>query len=311
MKKIFATLAAVVLLSGSLAAKVVVTTFSNFSIDKNGSGFNLERVYLGYDYQFDEHWSAKAVYDAGKGSDEKLQRLGYLKNAYFNYKISGLSVKAGLTSTTAFNAQEKLWGYRYVAKSMMDDKGWQSSADLGLNLDYKFCDWLAADLSVFNGEGYKKLQSDKYFRYAAGITAKPLDGLQLRVYGDLQPKDDVSTDYTLAFSAGYTCKRFRLGAEYDMDNNHNNVEGHSLRGLSCYGSVRVIDRLDIFARYDLGNSSTSADDAWSYAKDGQDIYAGLNFDACKMVSLSPNVHISKAKDGASSTCVAISAKVNF
>ncbi len=300
--------------------KVILTTFGNFhsafsSVEgvEPVAAFELERAYLGYDYRLDEHWGAKVVYDMGKGDDESLQRVGYVKNAYVSYCCGALLVQAGLTNTRTFHTQEKAWGYRYVAKSFMDENKWASSADLGIMAEYKLADWLVADVSVFNGEGYKQLQADNQFLYGLGLTLTPLAGVQLRAYGDIKPTalDSLSNQALMALAVCYHNEKFSLGVEYNMMRNYNYLAGHTLRGLSLYASGRLGSSLSLYARYDKG---TSADEKniWSYSRDGQTLIAGLQWKVNKLFSLAPNFRVNYNDKTASTTYFAtLSAKVSL
>lgn len=295
--------------------KPVITIFGDAGVgfsdgEMSSLGFNLDRAYLGYNYDFNNNWSAKVVYDMGKGDDTKLQRIGYVKNAELDYKRGSFSLKIGLTGTSQFNYQEKFWGYRYVAKSFQDLNKWGSSADLGLSAAYKFGSLLSADLSVFNGEGYKKLESDNQLQYALGLTLTPIDGFSFRAYGEMKAGKDTASQYTASFFAGYKAKAFRIGAEYNIQLNHGFGSGHDIQGLSFYGSGRISDRFEAFARYDYGTSSSS--DAWSYGQNGSMILLGVDYHNCKLFSISPNVRFTQDADGNSKSVYAcVSAKVNF
>lgn len=275
----------------------IITVFADAGagFDKNGVaslGFNLERAYLGYQYKLNENWKAKVVYDMGKGDDNALQRLGYVKNAEIDYSRGRWSVSMGLTSTTQFGVQEKFWGYRYVYKSMMDQCKWGSSADLGVTATYKATDWLSADLAIFNGEGYKKVQADEQLQYALGVTMKPVDGLTVRVYGDMKTYKDTVSQHNIVFFAGYKTKTMRVAAEYNVQLNHGGAEGRRLQGVSVYGAVATGEHGEVYARYDRGDSF--ANDAWQYGQDGQTAIVGYHYQANKIFSFSPNLRMNQA-----------------
>lgn len=273
-------------------------------------GFNLERAYLGYQYKLNDHWKAKVVYDMGKGDDNAIQRMGYVKNAEVDFSHGRWGVNMGLTSTAQFNVQEKFWGYRYVYKSMMDQCKWGSSADLGVMASYKATDWLSADISVFNGEGYKKIQSDMHLLYGLGLTIHPMEHLTLRVYGDMKDRRDTVSQYNVALFAGYKCKSFRLGAEYNMQLNHGNAEGRSLSALSVYGAFRLSDNMEAYARYDEGASH--ATDDWTYAQDGRTAIVGVHYHVNELLSFSPNVRVvNLSSDSHATVFASISAKVSL
>ncbi len=278
--------------------------------DVSSFGFNLERAYIGYQYKLNSNWKTKVVYDMGKGDDNAIQRMGYVKNAEIDYTHGRWNVNMGLTSTAQFNIQEKFWGYRYVYKSLMDQCKWGSSADLGISATYKATNWLSADLSIFNGEGYKKIQSDKNMLYALGLTMHPIDNLTMRIYGDMKDRQDTSTQYTVAFFAGYKAKSFRLGAEYNMQINHGNNEGRNLQAFSIYGTLKLSDRMEAYARYDEGSSN--ATDDWSYAQDGRTAIVGLHYHANQLLSISPNIRVAQSASSSDATIYAsISAKISL
>ncbi|MBQ0161298.1 MAG: hypothetical protein MJZ99_01755 [Bacteroidales bacterium] len=293
----------------------IVTIFGDVGAGFNDSGlsnlgFNLDRAYLGYQYKLGTSWKAKVVYDMGKGDDNSLQRLGYVKNAEIGYRHGRWGVTMGLTSTTQFGVQEKFWGFRYVYKSMMDQCKWGSSADLGVTASYKAADWLSVDLAIFNGEGYKKVQADDQLQYALGATIQPVDGLTLRIYGDMKTYKDTVSQHNVALFAGYRTKMFRVGAEYNIQLNHGGSEGRRLQGMSLYGAVAAGELGEVYARYDRGDSF--AEDAWQYGQNGQTAIVGYQYHANKLFSFSPNMRIHQAAGSdALSVYACVSMKVNL
>lgn len=294
--------------------KVVAETFTHFgaTFPKDGDArteFNLERAYLGYEYKMNDNWSAKVVYDMGQGSDTKLQRLGYVKNAFVSYHKGVLTLNAGLTGTRVFNAQEKQWGYRYIYKSFMDEHKWASSADLGMMAELKATDWMSVDLSMMNGEGYKKVQMDNQFQYGLGLTLRPVKGLQLRTYVDTRTAKDTVSQSTLSISCGYKHEAFSIGAEYNMMWNQGNSDGHSLSAFSVYATGHLSKALDLFARYDNGSSNSDANDGWNYGHDGQTAMLGMQWKVNNMVSLAPNFRATFGGKAPQATYAFLSMKV--
>ncbi len=93
--------------------KAIVQVFGNFhtgfGAENNDRGFELDRSYLGYEYNFGNGLSTKAVMDIGKSSDvSDYQRIAYIKNAMVSWKKGGLTLNGGLISTTQFNFQKAL-----------------------------------------------------------------------------------------------------------------------------------------------------------------------------------------------------------
>lgn len=299
MKKLFLTLAMALFGFAAMAqdapqGKPIITLFGNFHSGINEEvyenlGFEIDRAYLGYQLNFDQNWSAKVVYDMGEtaikaDASAANQRIGFLKSAMIGYTKGNLNVRAGLTDCEAFTFQQNFWGYRYVYKSFMDKNGWDNSADLGVVAQYKVTDWFSADLSIFNGEGFKKLQLDNQLSYGLGLTFLPIEGLNVRLYGEIKSGWYTQQELASVF-VGYKHEHFRIGAEYNMVRNMKNVEDVDMDGFSIYATGIVNKKIEVYARYDQGATS---DDFMNLYRCKQESILGLQYKVNKMFSLSPN-----------------------
>ncbi len=275
-------------LSGKPIVKIFANYHSTFSNGDAANAFQITRAYFGYEYSFSKNFSAKIILDVGDPGAGKFKLTAFLKNAYLKYKFKGLTINFGMISTTAFKVQEKFWGYRYIYKSFQDQYKFNSSADLGITVSYEFAKFISADLSVFNGEGYKLIQLDSTFQAAAGITFKPVKNLILRAYYDYMEKG--VAQQTMAFFAGYTLGKFSLGAEYDKQINHDMTDMEDYVGYSVLASFKANSKWKVFGRYDNLSSVKvgNANDPWNYVKDGQIIIAGFEFSPIKGIKLAPN-----------------------
>ena len=278
--------------------KAIVQVFGNFhtgfGAENNDRGFELDRSYFGYEYNFGNGLSAKAVMDIGKSSDvSDYQRIGYIKNAMVSWKTGRLTLNGGLISTTQFNFQEKFWGYRYIMKSFQDEYKFGNSADLGISVAYKFADWVSADAIIVNGEGYKKIQKNDGLNYGLGVTLTPVIGFQIRLYGGLneggeEGKKNVSN---FAAFAGYKNEKFTIGAEYNRMWNTSNVDGADLNGYSIFASGKLSKVTDIYARFDDLYSKND----WNLSKDESAAILGAQFKLGKYVKIAPNFRMSMPK----------------
>ena len=282
--------------------KAIVQVFGNFhsgfGTENDDRGFELDRSYLGYEYDFGNGLSAKAVMDIGKSKQvDDYHRIAYIKNAMVSWKRGNLTLNGGLISTTQFNFQEKFWGYRYIMKSFQDEYQFGSSADLGISAAYKFTNWLSADAIIVNGEGYKKIQVKDGLNYGLGVTLTPIKGLQIRLYGGLNEsgEEDKKNITNLAAFAGYKHEKFSIGAEYNHMLNAAYADNANQYGYSVFGSVKVAKFADIYARLD----DLYSNDDWNIAKDEQVAILGAQFKLGKYVKIAPNVRMSMPKaDGA-------------
>lgn len=278
--------------------KPIVQVFGNFhtgfGTENDDRGFELERSYLGYEYNFGNGLSAKAVMDIGKSSDvSDYHRIAYVKNAMLSWKKGRFTLNGGLISTTQFNFQEKFWGYRYVMKSFQDEYKFGSSADLGLSVAYKFADWIQADAIVVNGEGYKKIQKNDGFNYGLGVTLTPVKGFQVRLYGGLNESGEEGKDDIVNFAAfaGYKNERFTLGVEYNQMWNASYSTGADQNGYSIFTSVKLSDAADLYARFD----DLYSKDDWNISKDKSAAILGAQFKLGKYVKIAPNLRITMPK----------------
>ena len=286
--------------------KAIVQVFGNFhsgfGTENDDRGFELDRSYFGYEYNFGNGLSAKAVMDIGKSSDvSDYQRIAYIKNAMVSWKKGGLTLNGGLISTIQFNFQEKFWGYRYIMKSFQDEYKFGSSADLGISAVYKFADWVSADAIIINGEGYKKIQKNDGLNYGLGVTLTPVKGLQFRLYGGLNEcgEDGKKDIANFAVFAGYKHEQFSIGAEYNQMWNASYAEGADQNGYSIYGSVKLSEVANLYTRFD----DLCSKDDWNISKDESAAILGAQFKLGKYVKIAPNVRMSIPKaDGAKNTC---------
>lgn len=276
----------------TITGKPIVTVFANYHTGlgeaNKESGFELERCYLGYQFKVMPHLSGRIVFDIGptkvKGSD--LERVAYIKNAMLTWTPGNFTLDFGLVKTEQFSLQENFWGYRYIFKSFDDEYKFSPSADMGIIAKYKFSDQFEADISVTNGEGYKKINQDNSYRYGAGMTLYPLSGIVIRTYYDLYSgkSDTTSHQHSLTVFTGYKHTRFYLGAEYNKMFNAGFQTHTTQSGYSVFASAGISKKISAFARYD--NLETNRHS--TTGNDGQLILGGIQYTPVKYLKLSPN-----------------------
>ena len=228
---------------------LIFTNFNAaFSDGETSKSFEITRAYLGYEYNFSKEFYAKLILDVGDPKVGGLQMTAYLKNAYLEYSKNRFSASFGMISTTQFKVSEKIWGLRYIEKSFQDAYKFNSSADLGFNIDYQFADFISADFSVINGEGYKLLQNDNYVRPGLGVTLNPIKNITARVFVDNM--GDSIKQQSLATFLAYTNKKLVLGAEYNYQRNYSMKDGRDIYGTSFFATYAPTSKLKIFGRFD-------------------------------------------------------------
>jgi hypothetical protein len=281
---------------GKPFVKIYTNYHSTFSGGEASRVFEIQRAYLGYQYQLSEKISGKLNLDVGDPHVGDLRMTAYLKNAYVQYASGRLVAQIGMIGLQQFKMQEDLWAGRYLYKSFMDEYKFGPSADLGAFVAYQIHEKVGVDLTVANGEGYKSIQSDTALKYSLGMTLEPLKGVDFRASFDYMGMD--APQQTLALYLGYSVEQVKIGAEYNRQWNQKMVLSHDLTGLSFYGSYQA-QRIRFFGRYDNLSSIVAGGDTdpWNYGKDGQLFIAGVEFNVVKGLIITPNYQAWVPADG--------------
>jgi hypothetical protein len=278
--------------SGSPFAKIYFNYHADLS--GNGTGFEIQRAYFGYKYSISETFSGHITLDVGSPEVDindsvtvgtSFEMTAFLKTAAVAYSQGNLKVEAGLIGLQQFKLQESYWKRRYIYKSFQDWTKMGPSADLGAMVSYRFFDILSADLTVRNGEGYKKLQSDKALNTGLGITLTPFKGLVIRGFYDYI--DISGPQYTISSFIGYKNDIISVGAEHNIQLNYGNVSDRNLKGFSIYASVNLTKKIELFGRFDnLGSNQLEGEtENWNMSKDGNLIITGIEYSPIKNVQL--------------------------
>lgn len=270
----------------------IATVFTNYHTglkhSNSESGFGLDRCYLGYQFSVTTKLSGKIIFDIGttKVKDSDLERVAYIKNAMLTWQPGNFTLDFGLVKTEQFSVQESFWRYRYIFKSFDDEYKFSPSADLGIIGKYKFSDLFQADISLTNGEGYKKLNKDNHYRYGIGITLRFYPTLLFRTYYDLYTGhgDTSSNQHTLSLFAGYKHSHFRVGTEYNLMYNSYFEKDINQWGCSVFISVYLCPKFTLFSRYDYFTSNRSN----KTNHEGQLMLAGTQYSPIRYLKLSPN-----------------------
>lgn len=268
------------------SGKVHFKVFWNYHTDltqdvDQTSAFELKRSYFGYKHSFSKDISAKITFDVGR--DDGSAYTAFLKIAQLDWKVDkNIKLSMGLIGLKQWNDQENFWGHRYLFKSFQDQHKFGSSADLGINAEFKLAKNLKFDFLIVNGEGYKALQDENgNQKFGADIVFTPIKGLTTKIYADTQSAEDSKAVTNLALFAGYKMKNWRLGLEYNKLNNgkkHTSpAADHELDGFSIYSTYAFSKKVEIFGRYDELSSNTLASETqnWNFDKDGSQIIFGL------------------------------------
>ncbi len=280
--------------------KAFATIFANFHKGISGaavdeSAYELVRGYLGYEYNLSPEFYAKINVDIGSPDDlspySKLRRYAYFKNAYLRYSKNKIQVEFGLIGLKQFKIQEKIWERRYLMKTLADEYKLGSSADLGINFHYKFSDYIDADFTVENGEGYNNIQSDGIFKYGIGSTIHLPKNFTSHLFYDFTKNEIVQSTLLLFTSYDYKNK-WNIAGEFILRKNEAWKNEHNIFGMSFYGKYNINSEFQLFARFDKIESNILKDETnpWRLLGDGSALVAGVQYNPIKNIKLALNYH---------------------
>ena len=284
----------------------------------NGVNFDIKRMYIAIDHQFNSVFSANLTtdftYDSGVGATQL-----YIKKAYVQAKLNNsLIFRAGSADLPWVPFVEGLYGYRYVENVMIDRTKFGTSADWGVHVLGSIpMGGLTVSYagSVVNGNGYKKPGfiggvnhtngmdfEGRLSASAAGFTAA-VGGYDGKLGKDIQGSptyhDATRFDALLAYVKG----PIRLGGEYFHANDWNDVTQinplltNKTEGWSGWGSFAFTPQLSVFGRYDWVKPKDSTNP--TLANDYFNV--GIQFEPVKTLDFSLVYKQDKVKNGAYAT----------
>jgi hypothetical protein len=277
--------------------KPISEIFTDFHFKINDTtehtGFGLNRAYFGYQFMPGGNFSGKVIINIGSPEDlaegSTPRRYAYCREASITWADEKLSISIGITGTRIFAYQQKFWGKRYVANTYQSINGYGFIADLGIAVEYKVNDWLSADFTLMNGEGYSNLQLDDNLRSSLGLTIAPIKQLSFRLYGDIQCMGGLWQPVFVGF-AGFKNDLITIGGEVSYKSNIDLIQGHHVWGLSATGGINLTEKTEFFLRYDYISSFKLEGDIqkWNYLKDGTFAVAGLQYSFSQNIKIALN-----------------------
>ena len=211
------------------------------------------------------------VTGATTSTDGKLRPfMKHLYLEYSNFLVPKMVLNVGMIETLTFKPAEERWGYRSVAKTLLD--GYRditkkdiltTSADIGVTLKYSFTKYFRVAAGVYNGSHYSKEETDQYKEVELQAQITPFAGLSIVGYYDYERKLPVASlpDETkpvqniIKVDAFFErIRNLTLGAEWFVFKNDLYQTGgvkYDVGGWSVFGRYIVKpDKLALFARYD-------------------------------------------------------------
>jgi len=209
---------------------------------------------------------------ASTSKDDKLRPfIKHIYLEYSNFLIPKAVLTVGMIETLTFKPSEERWGYRSVAKTLMD--GYKditkkeiraTSADIGASLKYSFAKYFRVAAMVSNGAHYSHAENDQFKKLMLQAQVTPVAGFSVVGYYDYERQLPNLTSFPNELKPA--AETYKLDAFFEMVKNlvvggewftykhdlfqtageKSDVSGHSVFGRF---TIRP-DKLALFARYD-------------------------------------------------------------
>lgn len=224
---------------------------------ENRNGFQYRRVYFTYDKDLSDTFSTRFRFEmsgksfpADRGDSTKIEP--FLKHGYLQWKRPQWRTNFyfGISSNPTWQNVEKVWGYRPVARTIIDMHKMGNGSDFGVavkgNIDKS--KRISYHLIFANGMS-TSAEIDSNKKVALSLAAKPVTGVIVEGYADLENAADRGRWYTLQGLLGYQREQFRLGVQ--LANQTRQKNDLNILVSSVFGAAQLLEKkLWAFARFD-------------------------------------------------------------
>lgn len=272
-------------------------------------GFQYRRLYLTADYTLSEAFSGRARLEAPEGAAE-LSGVK-VKDLSLTWDYSGAhSATLGVTPPPAFGLAEGVWGYRSLARTVMDLQDVADSRDLGLRVNGPlFGDGMvryAAMIANNTNTGF--VETNEHKRLYGQLQVRPTDQWLLVAGADYAAfPDDREGGTRLSAFAGYTGDAFRVGLEaYWYQLTRTSAATRTDTGGSLFGIVEVAPAWELIGRLDRTWTSGIGPDRYDTF-----VVAGIAYRPHPSVALIPNLRLEDRDDGPANTTGRATVEIDF
>jgi len=256
-------------------------------------GFWIRRLYIGYNTDLGNGWSAKVRLEMDSFPFEKGSIVPYLKNLHIKKTLStGVSLILGIIEPPSFDKIEKFWGFRYIEKTAPDFWKFATSRDFGVAIDGKTKTGIVYTLMYGNYSSNKgETNSGKAVYGRVGYEKR---NMYVEINSHFADDGGKNKNYASIFG-GLKGNWGRFGVGYnhyseksvDSDKKYNGI-------ISAFGVIKLSNKSRIFARYDFLSDLNFRDISGylpvpSSTNLARLFIAGINIDVSKYIKISPNV----------------------
>ncbi|OGC14496.1 hypothetical protein A3J90_03845 [candidate division WOR-1 bacterium RIFOXYC2_FULL_37_10] len=255
------------------------------------TGFDVTRAYINIKKKLDWNASARITLDVARLStsvdtqNRNQQLSDYLKYAYVEIPLGisssifpNLTGKVGLQHTVWIDWADKMFGMRFIAKSLVDNEGIMSSADFGLGalgkISVSGLPEIEYHTTLINGSGYKsaEVNTSKDFGVRLNSTVyenEKTGNIIIGLFGNIRGIDTNDTDGTSR----------QVGSMVGLKNNMGTIYGEYVYGTGISG-YSIGYRYAFYPRYTLFARLDNYDPNRSVSNDQTDrVFYGIAYKA--------------------------------
>ena len=271
---------------------------------ENRNGFQFRRIYFQYDKGLSDELSMRLRFEMNSPSfpDEKKKLEPFVKHGYLKWTKKDWRTKTyfGLSGTPTWATIEKFWGYRSVAKTLLDLQKIGGSTDFAVAVQGSFDadKKLSYHVMIGNGTGTSgEIDQDKKAYFA--LTARPVKGVIAEIYGDFETSEADEERYTVQGFLAYQHEKFRIGAHVA---NQTRKQGEGVDNLnilagSVFGAAQIVEKkVWALARFDRMFDPNPSGEKIAYtpydktAKSNM-VIVGIDWTPIKDVHIIPNLFL--------------------
>ncbi|MBU0580717.1 MAG: hypothetical protein KKA19_06040 [Candidatus Margulisbacteria bacterium] len=241
---------------------------------KGSNHFSATRLYLTNYYYFSDNTLVRLTLDS---TGQKMGNNGvdyenswiFVKYLYVEFKNLGWadSLYIGQIANPWTNWEDKIWGYRIIAKSLLDDTGITQSTDRGMSWLKKIDKKSECQFALVGGEGYKQPDYNRDINFEGRYTYEVVDNIKMSVGTGAGTKANntalpsSTADWADKNSVSYLVGNIHYktkdtivsltsaGYVVDNDSQRNGTITKSV-GNSITGVQKLIDNLNLIGRLD-------------------------------------------------------------
>ncbi len=266
---------------------------------KDKHGFWFRRIYFTYDYNISDDFSTRLRLEMNNNGDYENSKIivPFVKDAYLAYKFGNQKAYFGIAPTPTFGLIEKIWGYRSVEKTPLDEQRMASSRDFGIGMKGQFdsSGKFKYHVMIGNSSGNKQ-EIDKEKSLMASISYWPTKEIVFQIYGDRAERNGYVTTYIGQAFLGYTSKKLHGGIQYSHQilKEKNKISNDiPLNVLSVFLAGNIFEKIKLLGRVDrmFKPNPFGKDIAYTPTDSTSSFFlfiAGIDFQVVKGVSIIPN-----------------------